>query len=207
MTRYRKTNQNGEGLILGVALLMIVVAVFAKLFIPLLVIWLIYLVYYFYNKVYMRSNVMLIALSVLTLISGVCFGIMQNNQTAETTTEAPEVEASRDEPSEDVIEAEDSGSKTDVMTMGEASSPSGASSNVDLSAGMSGNKSSSGTSACLHYEAGRCWDDLEMEAYSQGRYDKNYGWYGGSYYESDDCDSVCQDILLDAYEEGYADGY
>lgn len=207
MTRYRKTNQNGEGLILGVALLMIVVAVFAKLFIPLLVIWLIYLVYYFYNKVYTRSNVMLIVLSVLTLISGACFGIMQDKQSAETTTEVPEVEASKDEPSGDIAEAEDSGSKTDVTTSGETGLSSEMSGSAGSPAGVSSNKSSSGTSACLHYEAGRCWDDLEMEAYSQGRYDKSYGWYGGSYYESDDCDSVCQDILLDAYEEGYYDGY
>lgn len=75
------------------------------------------------------------------------------------------------------------------------SRPSGAS---------SGPHSSSG-SACLHYEAGRCWDDLEEEAYARGRYDKHYGYYGGSYYESDDCDEVCRDILEDAYNQGYED--
>jgi len=77
------------------------------------------------------------------------------------------------------------------------------------SSNSSGSSSSSQpsptTSACLHYEAGRCWDDLEMEAYSQGQYDKHYGYYGGSYYESDDCDQICQDILEDAYEGGYYD--
>ncbi len=62
-------------------------------------------------------------------------------------------------------------------------------------------------STCVHEEAGRCWDDLEMEAYDKGRYDQSYSYYGDSYYEPDDCDELCQDILADAYEEGYYDGY
>ena len=61
--------------------------------------------------------------------------------------------------------------------------------------------------SCLHYEEGRCWDELEDEAYSAGLYDARYGYYGGSYIEDDDCDAVCQDILIDAYEEGYYDSY
>lgn len=61
--------------------------------------------------------------------------------------------------------------------------------------------------SCLHYEEGRCWDELEDEAYSAGLYDARYGHYGGSYIEDDDCDAVCQDILIDAYEEGYYDSY
>ena len=63
------------------------------------------------------------------------------------------------------------------------------------------------SNSCLHYEEGRCWDKLEDEAYSTGLYDARYGYYGGSYIEDDDCDAVCQDILIDAYEEGYYDSY
>lgn len=58
---------------------------------------------------------------------------------------------------------------------------------------------------CIHYEYGRCWDDLEDEAYDAGRWDGSYGYYGDSYYESDDCDDLCQDIMEDAYDEGYYD--
>lgn len=60
-------------------------------------------------------------------------------------------------------------------------------------------------SSCLHFEANRCWDDLELEIYDQGLYDKAYGRYGDGYYEPDDCDESCQDILMDAYDEGYYD--
>ena len=61
------------------------------------------------------------------------------------------------------------------------------------------------SSSCLHYEAGRCWDEYENEMYSSGLYDHNYGYYGGSFMPPDDCDQTCQDILEDAYEEGYYD--
>ena len=44
-----------------------------------------------------------------------------------------------------------------------------------------------------------------MEAYSWGQYDKLYGYYGDSYYESDNCGQTCRDILEDAYDEGYSD--
>lgn len=67
----------------------------------------------------------------------------------------------------------------------------------------SSSKANSSSSACAHYEAGRCWDDLENAAYGQGQYDKTYGSYGKSYYETENCDSTCQDILDDAYNEGY----
>lgn len=75
----------------------------------------------------------------------------------------------------------------------------------DSPASTSTNTSGSASRTCQHYEAGRCWDDLEMEAYSQGQYDKLYGYYGDSYYESDNCDQTCRDILEDAYDEGYSD--
>ncbi len=58
---------------------------------------------------------------------------------------------------------------------------------------------------CVHYEYGRCWDNLEDEAYDAGRWDGSYGYYGDSYYESDNCDDLCQDIMEDAYDEGYYD--
>ena len=64
---------------------------------------------------------------------------------------------------------------------------------------------SNSSSTCHHYEAGRCWDNLEDEAYNQGQDDKYYGRYGASYYEIDDCDNLCKDILEDAYNEGYED--
>lgn len=86
---------------------------------------------------------------------------------------------------------------------------SGSSSNSSNSNQTKPNNSSSrpnsASSTCSHYEAGRCWDSLEEEAYSQGQWDKLYGQYGDSYYESSGCDSICQSILEDAYDEGYGD--
>ena len=61
------------------------------------------------------------------------------------------------------------------------------------------------STSCYHYEAGRCWDDLESEIYSNGYYDRENDAYGRSYDYPDDCNSICQDILEDAYEEGYYD--
>ena len=61
------------------------------------------------------------------------------------------------------------------------------------------------TTTCYHEEAGRCWDDLEDEAYSAGAYDAMYGYYGATLDYPDDCDTLCRDILEDAYEEGWAD--
>lgn len=74
----------------------------------------------------------------------------------------------------------------------------------DNNSSSSNNGASNHTSnTCQHYESGRCWDDLEMEAYSAGQYDKIYGGYSDSYYESGDCNAICRDILLDAYDKGY----
>lgn len=99
------------------------------------------------------------------------------------------------------------GKRADYIKQHEASSNS-SSSNSSNPASNNSNNSSTGKpgssgSSCLHYEAGRCWDDLEEAAYSQGQYDKIYGHYGASYYESDNCDYICQSILEDAYDEGY----
>ncbi|MBR2836896.1 hypothetical protein IKE79_00890 [Candidatus Saccharibacteria bacterium] len=63
------------------------------------------------------------------------------------------------------------------------------------------------TPACLHYEYGRCWDEPEMEAYYYGIYDHQFGYYGASLYYDDTCDAICQDILDDAYDEGWYDQY
>ena len=63
----------------------------------------------------------------------------------------------------------------------------------------------SATTTCHHEEAGRCWDDLEDEAYSAGAYDHEYGYYGASLDYADDCDTLCRDILEDAYDEGWHD--
>lgn len=66
---------------------------------------------------------------------------------------------------------------------------------------------SSGGSACLHYEAGRCWDDIELDAYAKGLYDQQFGDYGASQYYDDTCDRICQDIIDEAYDEGWYDRY
>ena len=68
-------------------------------------------------------------------------------------------------------------------------------------------KQNSSPKSCLHFEAGRCWDELEDEAYSAGLYDQQYGRYGASVYYDESCDSICQDILDDAYDEGWYDRY
>ena len=65
--------------------------------------------------------------------------------------------------------------------------------------------SSSTTHTCYHEEAGRCWDDLEDEFYSAGLYDHENGYYGASLDYGADCDTLCRDILEDAYDEGWYD--
>ena len=73
------------------------------------------------------------------------------------------------------------------------------------SSSSSSNKPSSSTtgSVCYHYESGRCWDDIENEAYSSGMWDKNYGYEGGSYAPPSGCTGVCEDIYEDAYYQGW----
>lgn len=98
--------------------------------------------------------------------------------------------------------------RADYAKQHETSSDSSSSNSSNSALNNSNNSGSSSKpnspgSSCLHYEAGRCWDDLEEEAYSQGQYDKIYGHYGDSYYESDSCDYICQSILEDAYDKGY----
>ncbi len=60
-------------------------------------------------------------------------------------------------------------------------------------------------SSCYHEEAGRCWDDLEDEAYSAGQYDRLYGYYGATLEYADDCNALCREIIEDAYDEGWYD--
>ncbi len=60
--------------------------------------------------------------------------------------------------------------------------------------------------SCYHEEYGVCWDELEDDSYSAGLYDREYGHYGASVIYPDSCDSVCRDIIDDAYEEGWYDG-
>ena len=109
-----------------------------------------------------------------------------------------------------------SGSETTSTSDSSENNQSGTESNTSDSTNSSSSSSSGPSSSpsptpyiksssCLHYEAGRCWDELENEMYSSGLYDHNYGYYGGSYTYPDDCDTRCQDILEDAYEEGYYD--
>ncbi|MBR2681322.1 MAG: hypothetical protein IKE23_11350 [Exiguobacterium sp.] len=61
------------------------------------------------------------------------------------------------------------------------------------------------TSSCHHEEAGRCWDDLEDEAYSAGQYDRQFGYYGATLEYADDCNALCREIIEDAYDEGWYD--
>ncbi|MBR2709637.1 hypothetical protein IKE72_00990 [Candidatus Saccharibacteria bacterium] len=78
-------------------------------------------------------------------------------------------------------------------------------------ASSSGNTSNGGGSgrgtSCYHFSNGKCWDDMESEAYSMGLYDHMYGDYGTSLYYEDDCDRECQDLLEDAYDEGWYDAH
>ena len=61
------------------------------------------------------------------------------------------------------------------------------------------------THSCYHEEAGRCWDDLDDEAYSAGQYDRQFGYYGATLEYTDDCDALCREIIEDAYDEGWYD--
>lgn len=64
------------------------------------------------------------------------------------------------------------------------------------------------SNTCLHSVSGVCLDDYEDEAYSSGRYDHSYGYYGTSLDYPDNCNTICQESLEDAYEEGWYDaGY
>jgi len=65
----------------------------------------------------------------------------------------------------------------------------------------SGNSGAS--SGCVHYEAGQCWDEIDDEAYESGRWDKDFGHYGGGYNPPEDCTGICADIYDEAYTEGY----
>lgn len=58
-------------------------------------------------------------------------------------------------------------------------------------------------SGCIHYEAGRCWDEIEDEAYENGRWDRDFGSYGGGYNPPNDCTGICEDIYDEAYTQGY----
>jgi cytoskeletal protein RodZ len=62
------------------------------------------------------------------------------------------------------------------------------------------------TPTCHHEEQGICWDELEDANYSAGLYDRENANYGATIDYPDSCDSVCRDIIDDAYEEGWYDG-
>ena len=62
------------------------------------------------------------------------------------------------------------------------------------------------TPTCHHEEQGVCWDELEDANYSAGLYDRENANYGATIDYPDSCDSVCRDIIDDAYEEGWYDG-
>lgn len=60
-------------------------------------------------------------------------------------------------------------------------------------------------SGCVHYESGQCWDEIEDEAYENGRWDKDFGSYGGGYNPPANCTGICKDIYDEAYMQGYED--
>lgn len=72
------------------------------------------------------------------------------------------------------------------------------------SGGQTGSNTSSGN-VCIHYEYGRCWDDLEDQAYSSGQWDRLFGTEGDDYNPPDWCTGVCADIYEYSYYEGYDD--
>lgn len=55
----------------------------------------------------------------------------------------------------------------------------------------------------MHYEAGRCWDEIEDGAYESGQRDKEFGYYGGGYNPPDECTGVCEDAYNESYTQGY----
>ncbi len=71
----------------------------------------------------------------------------------------------------------------------------------------SSNSTNNGTSikknSCVHYEYGKCWDELEDRAYEDGYRDAMNGNH--SYY-TPGCTGQCEDIYEDAYYDGYEDG-
>lgn len=70
------------------------------------------------------------------------------------------------------------------------------------------NSTSAGATSCLHYEQGKCWDDVESAGYNDGYWDGINGTYNGNYFDSlgtDNCNQFCEDVYEDAYQEGYAD--
>lgn len=208
MAKYYKTwygyrSHDGDGffatMVSGIILIGAVIWLCSKLFIPLVIIDVFYLLYRYQNKTQLESIKVPIILGIATVVTGVCFFATLNDgkETAPSTSDTTlgqqdEIQSDSgkaDTPSENQSDSNQQGTSTPAENMNSAAStPS---------------SPSSSSSTCLHYEAGRCWDDLEVEAYSQGQYDKYYGNYGDSYYESDECDQLCQDILEDAYEQGY----
>lgn len=65
--------------------------------------------------------------------------------------------------------------------------------------------STTGSNVCVYYEAGRCWDDLENDAYDSGSWDSYFGHEGGGYNPPEGCTGICEDIYEDAYYEGFND--
>ncbi len=95
---------------------------------------------------------------------------------------------------------ESSSNSNESSLMNSDSSPS----NNSHNSGSANEPDSSGGTSCIHYEAGRCWDEIEEQAYDAGGLDRYYG--GHSYYNPpDDCAGVCLDFYEDAYYEGYDD--
>ena len=118
-----------------------------------------------------------------------------NNQTKETTQFEKNQPTSAEPNKTDPPKEEDS-TKENTMTESEVPSQPAAQEKPATPAP---------TPTCYHEEAGRCWDDLEDEAYSAGQYDRAYGYYGATLEYAENCDALCRDIIEDAYDEGWYD--
>lgn len=75
-------------------------------------------------------------------------------------------------------------------------------SNKPASNNSTGTSTNKTPSSCFHYEAGRCWDEIDDKAYDDGYFDGRYGSVGSGYNPPEDCTGLCLDIYEDAYYEG-----
>ena len=146
------------------------------------------------------------ALVLILIISLIVVPAVSNNQ-PETSTPAETTTEKITEPETTESETESKTTKTSepTSTHTPTSTPE---SKPDPDSGPAPTQTSpkpSTVSSCYHEEAGRCWDDLEDEAYSAGQYDREFGYYGATLEYADDCDALCREIIEDAYDEGWYD--
>lgn len=145
----------------------------------------------------------LVAISVFVIFSNI------NNKTpvpasTESTTESntPSIDSSVNTSTSDSNDSDNSPSTSKTESTESKNSKSDSSQKTESQTYTA----PSTTPSCYHEEDGRCWDDLEDEAYSAGLYDSQFGYYGATLEYAEDCNALCREIIEDAYDEGYADG-